>query len=192
MNRVVLKYWYIITQCIYKRKFKTIGKGSVVYKPLQFNSVHSISLGSNVYIAEGSWLIGNDEKDITLTIADGTTIGHFVHIVARESVEIQEKVLIADKVFITDSSHGYEDISKPVLEQDNILLRTVTIGEGSWLGDNVSVCGANIGKHCVIGANSVVVKDIPDYCVAVGNPARVIKKYNFESQKWEPCKSQTH
>jgi acetyltransferase-like isoleucine patch superfamily enzyme len=59
------------------------------------------------------------------------------------------------------------------------------IGEGSWLGENVCVIGASIGKHCVIGANSVVTKDIPDYSVAVGIPAKVIKKYNFNKCEWE-------
>ena len=61
----------------------------------------------------------------------------------------------------------------------------VTIGEDSWIGENVCICGASIGKHCVIGANSVVTKDIPDYCVAAGIPAKVIKKYNFEKNSWD-------
>ena len=58
------------------------------------------------------------------------------------------------------------------------------IGEGSWLGEHVCVIGASIGKHCVIGANAVVVHDIPDYSVAVGAPARVIKKFNEDSNSW--------
>ena len=68
------------------------------------------------------------------------------------------------------------DINTPIKEQDISIVSPVVIGEGSWLGENVCVCGASIGKHCVIGANSVVTNDIPDYCVAVGAPARVIKK----------------
>ena len=61
----------------------------------------------------------------------------------------------------------------------------VIIGEGSWLGTNVVVVGkVSIGKHCVIGANSVVTKDIPDYSVAAGIPAKVIKKYDFEKKEW--------
>lgn len=59
------------------------------------------------------------------------------------------------------------------------------IGEGSWLGENVCVIGASVGKHCTIGANAVVTKDIPDYSVAVGIPAKVIKQYNFKTQRWE-------
>ena len=63
-------------------------------------------------------------------------------------------------------------------------INTVIVGDGSWLGENVCVIGAKIGKNCVIGANSVVTKDIPDYCVAVGAPAKVIKRFDFVNQQW--------
>ena len=64
-------------------------------------------------------------------------------------------------------------------------MRDVVIGEGSWLGEHVCVIGASIGKNCVIGANSVVTHDVPDYSIAVGVPAKVIKRYNFNSKQWE-------
>ena len=62
--------------------------------------------------------------------------------------------------------------------------KPVIIGEGSWIGENVCIIGASVGKHCVIGANAVVTKDIPDYCVAVGTPAKIIKKYDTKIKKW--------
>ncbi|WP_289818532.1 DapH/DapD/GlmU-related protein, partial [uncultured Duncaniella sp.] len=68
----------------------------------------------------------------------------------------------------------------------------VRIGEGSWLGVGVSVLGANIGRHCVIGANAVVTKDIPDYCVAAGIPARIIKRYDFDSREWRKTTPDGH
>ena len=185
MSRLSIKLWYFITQTIYKGKFHSIGKGSVIYKPLQFNQIDSVSIGNKVFIAEGSWLIGNKNETCTLQVGDGSTIGHFVHIVAERSVTIGENVLIADKVFISDADHGYKDISIPIQNQNLEIKKPVSIGEGSWLGDNVSVCGASIGRHCVIGTNSVVVKDIPDFCIAAGNPAKIIKKYNFETNQWE-------
>ena len=62
----------------------------------------------------------------------------------------------------------------------------VLIDDGTWLGTNVVVVGnVYISKQCVIGANSVVTKDITDYCVATGSPAKVLKRYNFESKEWE-------
>ena len=128
--------------------------------------------------------MGNKSLPQTMMVKSGTVIGHFAHFIAMHSVIIEESVLIADKVFITDCTHKYKDISTPVVEQGISLLNEVIIGEGSWLGENVCVCGASIGKHCIIGANSVVLQDIPDYCVAAGSPARVVKKYDFEKKEW--------
>ncbi|RQM78988.1 acyltransferase, partial [Aeromonas dhakensis] len=62
---------------------------------------------------------------------------------------------------------------------------SVTINEGAWLGENVCVIGASVGKNSVVAANSVVTKDVPDYTVVAGAPAKVIKKFNFDSQSWE-------
>jgi len=174
----------LITHIIYKQKFGTIGHKSTLLSPLQLDSTSSVFLGNRVYINHGAWLMGNAEKEQTLTIDDGTVIGHFAHIIAMHSIHIGRNVLIADKVFISDCTHEYADPNIPITQQPIRLLNPVLIGEGSWLGENVCVLGASVGKHCVIGANSVVTKDVPDYCVAAGNPARIIKKYDAESQSW--------
>ena len=98
---------------------------------------------------------------------------------------ISNDVLISDKVYISDNLHNYKDINIPIKNQNIIDKGTVIIGKHTWLGENVCVIGASVGKHCVIGANSVVLKDIPDYSIAVGSPARVIKKYNKNTNVWE-------
>jgi len=102
---------------------------------------------------------------------------------------LEENVLTADRVYISDCSHGYSDVAVPVCKQAVVQKKSVRIGEGSWLGINVCVLGANVGKHCVIGANSVVTKDIPDYCVAAGSPARVIKRFDMVSGLWRKTDS---
>jgi acetyltransferase-like isoleucine patch superfamily enzyme len=73
------------------------------------------------------------------------------------------------------------------MDQPVTFTRKVEIGSGSWIGENACIIGAKVGENSVIGANSVVTKDIPDYCVAVGIPARVIRKYNREKKVWEKC-----
>lgn len=95
-------------------------------------------------------------------------------------------VLISPDVYITDCDHAYENINIPVIEQGVIKKdNKVSIGGHSYIGiHSVIVGNVAIGKHCVIGANSVVTKDIPDYCVAVGSPAKVIKRYDFTEQEW--------
>ena len=80
-------------------------------------------------------------------------------------------------MYITDCNHEYRDIDVSVIDQGIVQKgQKVSIGGGSYIGINaVIVWNIRIGRHCVIGANSVVTKDVPDYCVAVGSPARVIK-----------------
>ena len=81
--------------------------------------------------------------------------------------------------------HNYQDITQGIIEQ-GITTSPIHIGEHTIIGANVIVLpGITIGKHCFIGAGCVVTQNIPDYCVTVGNPARIIKRYNPHSQTWE-------
>ena len=88
-------------------------------------------------------------------------------------------------VYIADNSHGYEDIEVAPKFQKIRQLREVEIGDDTWLGRNVCVIGCKIGKHCVIGANCVVNRDVPDYCVVAGSPARIVRRYDVNSKKWK-------
>lgn len=87
-------------------------------------------------------------------------------------------MLLSPNVYITDCDHEYRDIEVPVIDQGIVQKgQIVSIGDGSYIGINAVIVGnVKIGKHCVIGANSVITKDVPDYCVAVGSPAKVIKR----------------
>lgn len=107
----------------------------------------------------------------------GSEIGERCRISIANSLEIGEKVLLSPNVYITDCDHEYRNIKIPVIDQGLVQRgQRVSIGEGSYIGINAVIVGnVKIGKHCVIGANSVVTKDVPDYCVAVGSPTRVIK-----------------
>ena len=185
-----MKNFKRIIEILFQRKnifkYKKFGWKSLIKRPLKIDGSKNISIGSNVFIAEGSWLAAMPLTEFSpeLIINDGTNIGHFSHIYATKSIYIGKKVLIADKVYISDNMHCYEDISTPIMEQSIVQKKAVLIGDDSWIGENVCIIGASIGKHCVIGANSVVTKDIPDFSVAVGSPAKIIKKYDFKNQKW--------
>lgn len=184
MSILSKKLWYLWTHTAYAMSFGKIGKRSLIYKPVQIDGRKSIFIENDVYVAQNAWLLGSGAKEENLRICEGTTIGHYSHIVAMSSVTIGKEVLIADKVFISDCTHSYENINTPVKKQDVKVLKPVTIGDGSWLGENVCICGASVGKHCIIGANSVVTTDIPDFCVAAGSPARVVKKFDFDTNTW--------
>lgn len=186
VNKINKIIWWLYTQLYLRWKFNFIGKGTIVFFPLQLDNTSSISIGEDVFISSGAWLMGKENSaDNTLVIEEKTVIGHMSHIVALVGINIGKSVLIADKVFISDCTHEYRNIEKPIAEQQIRSLKKVSIGDGAWIGEHVCILGASIGKHSVIGSNSVVNKDIPDYCVAVGNPAKVVKKYDFEEKCWK-------
>lgn len=130
--------------------------------------------------------------DGEIVFGDSCLIGDNVHIVASNRVSIGSECLFASKIFISDTSHGSygRNGSNPDSNPNNrpLVANAVSIGDRVWLGENVVVlAGTNIGNGCIIGANAVVTHDIPDYCIAVGSPAKVIKEYNFENGEWMPA-----
>ena len=125
----------------------------------------------------------------TLVIGNNCKLGDYVHITASESVTIGDDCLFASHIFISDTNHGTLQ-DDPTTAPDSRPLTTlpVSIGNKVWLGENVAVLpGAKIGDGCVIGAHAVVKGEIPPYTMAVGSPAKPVKKYNFETKVWERC-----
>lgn len=156
-----------------------------------------ITLWGGVNLRSDNMLIALPSGKIE--IGEGFDMGVYSRIGSRGYVKIGKDVLTGPHVFIADFNHGYADPTKPVIKQADSYTPskegkpTLEIGDGSWLGTNVVIAGnIRVGKHCVIGANSVVTKDIPDYSVAVGIPAKVIKRYNFDTEQWEKVERNYH
>lgn len=192
INREKLYSIYsLVFSIFYSKKFKNFGSNSKIIFPLKISNKTNISIGNDVRVGFNCSLSAENftnEKDILLTISDGVCLGNFNHIVCSKKITFQKNVLTSDKVYISDNLHEYNDISLPIIKQPIKQLNAVVIGEGSWIGENVCIIGASIGKNSVIGANSVVTKNIPDYSIAIGAPAKVIKTYNFDIKKWEKIK----
>jgi acetyltransferase-like isoleucine patch superfamily enzyme len=178
----------VIKRIYYSWIFSKYGTDSIIISPLHIHCPSNIEIGNNVTVQYKTWLAAvphTGAEKCLLKIGNGCSIGHLNHIYATKRIVLEDYVLTADKVFISDNLHDYKDITTPVLKQPVIQNGEVVIGYGSWLGENVCVLGAKIGKQCVIGANSVVTDDIPNYCVAAGVPAKIIKRYNFDTKQWE-------
>lgn len=177
-----------ISKFFYRHFFFSFGKNSKIVAPLALRNTRNISIGERTTVNNGVFMMvennGVSDDICHLYIGNGVTLGHSNHIVALDSVIIEDNVLTADRVYISDNVHDYDNIELPISHQKVLSKKPTRVGEGSWLGENVCVISANIGKHCVIGANSVVVKDIPDYSVAVGSPAIVIKRFDVNTKKW--------
>lgn len=176
----------VFNRIYWKSRLSHFGK-SIIVKPLRIEG-ENIFIGDNVYIQYKTWLEARPltgEKKAYLEIQDGCVIGNFNEIYATKRIILEKDVLTADRVYISDNLHGYENPNIPIVRQPIVQNGDeVRIGEGSWLGVGVAVVGASIGKHCVIGANAVVTKEIPDFCVAVGIPAKIIKRYDFGAGCW--------
>jgi|SRR5579884_318670 len=177
-------------------QFRSFGRGSRITPPFRFSGLHRMSLGENVIIAPDCWIqtVGaNVENTVKLVIGAHCSIGMGASISAAKLVILGERVLLARNVYISDHIHGYADVSQPVQNQPIDKIKPISIGKGAWLGQNVCVLpGASIGEHCIIGANSVVNSSIPDFCVAAGAPARVIKRYNGATAQWETVRKSSN
>lgn len=171
-----------------KKKFKKFGRRARVVRPVAIEAPENISLGNDVYVAAQSCLAArplNPTRGCVLVIGDGCKIGRFNHIYATGQIILREKVLTANGVYISDNYHDYKDVQQAILDQPVRQGGLVDIGEGTWIGHNACIIGVRIGRNCVIGANSVVTSDIPDYCVAVGAPAKIIKRFDLKSKTWK-------
>ncbi|MGB9911207.1 MAG: acyltransferase [Microgenomates group bacterium] len=125
------------------------------------------------------------KNKIKIKIGNNVDVGNNSFISANNYIEIGEHTILSSYVFITDHDHGFEDINKNLHQQPLTEGGKVIIEDNVLLGTKCSVLkNVRIGRHSVIGANAVVTKDIPPYSVAVGIPAKVIKRYDFKKRKW--------
>lgn len=176
----------IITFFKVKANHLNSGGGDYIGLDVKFVNRGIISLGDSVIIRPSTRVYAGNSKSL-VSLGNGTEIGECSTISSNNRIIFGNDVLTGPHVFVADHNHEYENPLLPVSKQGVKCNATdeVVIGEGSWLGTNVVVVGnVHIGKHCVIGANSVVTKDIPDYSVAAGIPAKVIKRYDFEKEEW--------
>lgn len=161
--------------------FRRFGSRSVLLLPIRVRGEQFIEIGRDVCVGPGSWLeaMGSSAtaKDGIISIGDGTRIAGSCTITAAQSVVIEPRVLMAQHVYISDHTHAHSSREKPIKDQGIARISPVRISEGAWLGQGVVICpGVTIGRNAIVGANSVVRRDVPDFCVAVGAPAKIIRK----------------
>lgn len=127
-----------------------IGKGSVVTSPLQGVCFERITIGNNVYINSN------------------------LLVMARGGITIEDNVQIAANVQLITNNHDE-------YEREILLMKPIVIKKGAWIGAGATILpGVAVGKHAIVGAATVVTKDVPDYAVVVGSPARILKYLDKE------------
>jgi len=150
-----------------------------------------ISLGNSVSLRKGAWLNVADENtegDPAIVIEDNCAIGTDSIISAKNCIHIEHDVLIAQSVLIVDHNHAYEDINVPIVKQGITEGGRIRIGQGSWIAHGAAILcpkgELTIGRNCIVAANSVVTRSIPDYCLVAGLPARIMRQYDPVKKAW--------
>ncbi|HCH4060368.1 TPA: DapH/DapD/GlmU-related protein [Vibrio parahaemolyticus] len=182
MNYLYKALW-VLRGYVYRFVFLRVGKMSYLGKPIFIYNPRGVTIGDNVGIFPGSRFECHSEGRIT--IESGVTIGQSFHITSKSSELLIEKgVIISGNVCITNIDHEYEDVSLSIRHQPLKVSNTI-IGENTFLGyGSVIQAGTKLGKHCIVGANSTVKGNFPDYSVIVGSPGRVVKRYCEERGIW--------
>jgi acetyltransferase-like isoleucine patch superfamily enzyme len=183
LNQGRIQWWRLFTRCFHRPFFGSIGKKSFIAHPILITNPRHIFIGDQVTIRQGARLeviCSTPGQLPRLSIGNETSIEQNVHIVCHRSVQIGARVTITANCAIVDVTHPIDPhdlhgkIGARVLDEDS----WVEIGDGAFLGvGTVVLPKVRIGAGAVIGANSVVTRDIPPYTIAAGAPARVLRTY---------------
>ncbi len=186
IQRVMHIKWNLYTYWISK-EFKSVGQYTIIKYPLELRGGKYITIGNHVNIGKQVILTAWDNYKSNSTqfkpeiiIGDSTVIGDYTHITSIERIQIGNNVLMGRYILITDNSHGtFDNVQLRMRPIDRPLFTKgpVIIGDGVWIGDKVTILsGVRIGENAIIGANSLVTKDVPMNCIFGGVPAHLIKK----------------
>jgi len=167
----------LVNPFIHKKGKRTLIRCRTRMDILPFNKFY---IGNDSTIEDFA-TINNGVGDVY--IGDRTRIGLGCTIIGP--VKIGNDIMLAQNIVISGLNHNYENIYQPISSQ-GVSTSQIVIEDETWIGANsVIVAGVTVGKHSVIAGGSVVTKDVPPYSIVAGNPAKVLKKYNFETENWE-------
>ena len=174
------------------KRFRSMGESSfIAFPPGAVFGERWIEIGAhtlvgpNVSLSAGLPGETNLNEGAVVSIGNGCNIGRGSSINGRGKIVVEDDVTTGPYVYITDHNHTYADVTLPI-KQQWVSWLPVRVGEGSWLGANVVVLpGADIGRHVTVAAGSVVRGTIPDFSVAAGAPAKVVRQYDPD-RGWDP------
>lgn len=147
----------------------------------------SISIGDNTVIGDNCWIniTNRISTDIQVSIGNNCLVGRRTYINSGASVYLGNYVMTGIDCKFISSDHVFNDPFIPYIKSGNTSSNSLTIGDNVWIGAGVTIVGdVNIGRGSIIGASSLVTKNIPPFSIAVGNPCKVIKRFDFGSNRW--------
>ena len=191
IKKLSIRLTQYVRQKYWLNKFGGTNGRIRIGKNVTFQNPETLYFGENVSIGNYSYFLplkkyAGIKYNPKITIGNGCWIGIRNSFACIDSIQIGNNVLFAGYVHVTDHSHGYEDIEKPINGQPLISKGGIIIEDQCWLGFGCEILsGVHIGKHSIVAARAVVTKDVPAYSIVAGNPARIIKQYNTLTKKWE-------
>jgi acetyltransferase-like isoleucine patch superfamily enzyme len=187
-------------------QFANKPKNVVIELPRRLVNTNRIHIGDDIWIGPDSLIIAvteyptmpmqdpknkkiNQTFDPIIRIGNRVTATGGLQIAAHREITIEDDVMFASNINITDGLHGYKNANEPYKYQNIFKISPITIKQGCWIGQNVVISpGVTIGKNTIIGSNSVVTTSIPDKCIAIGTPAKVLKKWDEVKSSWVSVK----
>ena len=184
-SRIFLKIYSTLNKFRFREfgEKSTLGYGCLLQHPENISIGDKVSIGNKVWLNAGP---GSGKKNNTslLTIGSGTFISRNVHINAFKNVVIEDSVLIGEDVYLGDTDHiASEDSYLPIIEQGWEYKGSVLLKSGCFIAKGAIILpGVTVGKNAIVGPNSVITMNIPDYAMAWGNPARIIKTKKLKNE----------
>ena len=168
-----------------------LGRGSRVI------GTRYIAVGERLSVGRYAWIeavteCGEEKFQPVISFGVGFNASERLHISAINRIEIGDNCLFGSSVYVSDHNHGsykgekHSHPNQPPIKRELVTHGAVIIGSNVWIGDNVTIVGpVKIGNGVVVGANSVVTRDVPDYVIVGGIPAKILKRFNFSTSKWD-------
>lgn len=181
----------LVKSFLYTRIF--FNQARLIRLPFDIRNKKNIKIGKNFtsgFACRIEAFPVKNSKKYCIEIGENVQINDFVHIASIHSIKIGDNVLMASKIFISDHNHGsygdsHSDSPLTIPSERVSVSQGVIIEDNVWIGESACILpGVTIGFGSIIGALSVVSKSIPPYSIAVGNPAKIVKKYDFLTNKW--------
>ena len=182
-----MAYSFVMTKVFWR-------KARIVTYPIYIHGKKKIKYGKGLMLGHDCRIDAINNKEATLFIGENCDFGNYCHISAVNHIIIGDNFLCGDSVYIGDSSHGNYSNIEGFIESDpftppskRVLMGAdIVIGQNVWVGEKASILpGVSIGDGCIIGANSVVTSSIQPLTMVAGNPARPIKRWNAQNNRWE-------
>jgi lipopolysaccharide O-acetyltransferase len=169
-----------------------IGFNSCFEKPKILDGAEYIEIKENTNIGHSAWLgafdkYSNQLFEPKIVFSNNVRVGNYACITAIDEIVIKDGCLLSDYVYISDHYHGFDPtVNLSPKDQPLFSKGKVEIGENTFIGYRATILsGVKLGKNCVVGSHAVVTKSFPDYSMIAGSPARLIKTFDFENNRWK-------